>query len=267
MQSILANNLKISYIDVGSGPALLLLHGFSLDHTMWENQIRDLEKKYRIIVPDLRGSGLTGNSMEEVSIQLMADDINAFIDALNIRSIAIAGFSMGGYILLEMLLRDPRTIRAAAFLSTRASSDSIEGMKKREKQMIDIINEGTKRFAKNFSPEIFGDVFVKNNPEYVQKVEEIISKQNPENIAKLLNAIRLRQDHTLRLKEINIPCAVIGGTEDRLIPKEDFQELNNFLPNSTFHLLEHIGHMTPSESPDSVSFILDELLQNSGMWI
>tara|TARA_B100000029_G_scaffold15487_6_gene16033 strand:- start:19174 stop:19977 length:804 start_codon:yes stop_codon:yes gene_type:complete len=267
MQSTLANNLRISYLDVGSGPTLILLHGFSLDHTMWENQIRLLEKKYRIIAPDLRGSGLTGNSFEEVSIQLMADDMSALINTLSLKSVAIAGFSMGGYILLEMILRNPRTIRAAAFLSTRASADSIEGMKKREEQMIDIINRGTKKFAKKFSPELFGEIFAKKNPENVQKIEDIISKQSPENVSKLLNAIRLRQDHSLRLQEINIPCAVIGGTEDRLIPKEDFQELNNCLQNSTFHLLEHIGHMTPLESPDSVSFILDELLQNSGMWI
>ncbi len=267
MKSIIANNLQISYLDVGSGPALLLLHGFSLDHTMWKNQINDLEKKYRIIVPDLRGSGLTGNSSEEVTLPMIADDMSAFIDALNITSVAIAGFSMGGYILLEMLLRNPLPICAAAFISTRSAADSIENKQKREEQMIAIINEGSKRFAKNFSPELFGSYFIKKNPKYLKKVESIISSQNSKNIAKLLNAIRIRQDYTARLHEINIPCAVIGGIEDRLIPKEDFYKLNQHLKSSTFHLLTEIGHMAPIESPDSVSFILDELLQSAGMWI
>ena len=266
MKSIIANNLNISYLEVGSGPALLLLHGFSLDHTVWENQIKDLEKKYRIIVPDLRCSGLTGNSSEEVTIELMADDVSAFINALHISSVAIAGFSMGGYILLEMLLRNPLGIRAAAFISTRSSADSIEGMEKRKEQMIEIINDGTEKFANNFLTELFDHTFASKNPESVERIKNVISSQSPENVAKLLNAIRLRKDLTSRLHEIKIPCAVIGGIKDRLIHKDDFQQLNEHLSSCSYHLLENIGHMTPVESSKEVSFILDELLQKTGMW-
>lgn len=267
MKSIIANNLNISYLEVGGGPALLLLHGFSLDHTLWENQIKDLEKKYRIIVPDLRGSGLTGNSSEEVTIEQMADDIIAFINALNISSIAVAGFSMGGYILLEMLLRNPLNIRAAAFISTRSSADSIEGMEKREEQMIAIINDGTEKFANNFLTELFDHSFASKNPESVERIKNIISSQSPENVAKLLNAIRLRKDLTSRLHEIKIPCTVIGGNKDRLIHKNDFYELNEHLSSCSYHLLENVGHMTPIESSKEVSFFLDKLLQRAGMWI
>ena len=95
----------------------------------------------------------------------------------------------------------------------------------------------------------------------------VIAAQLPKNLCALLDAMRRREDMTPRLGEIRVPCAVVAGGQDQLIPVQAMRELHEGLPDSVFEVIEETGHMAPVETPGRVSFALDQLMQRAGMWM
>ncbi len=146
---------RIAYQESGSGAPLLLLHGFSLDHTIWDRQVEALQRSYRVLCPDMRGMGRTAHTGGPITVEMMADDMAGFLGALEVNAAAVAGFSLGGYILLQMVVRHPLKVRACGFISTRATADSEEGKKVRLQHMQTVINEGMAGFAEHFLESLF----------------------------------------------------------------------------------------------------------------
>lgn len=267
MKSIRANNIQIAYQDEGGGPPLLLLHGFSLDHSMWAGQVEELQRSYRLIVPDIRGSGETENPSGAFSIETMADDAAALLEAINISAAAVAGFSMGGYILAQMLVRHPLKVRAAAFVSSGGTNaDDPARQETRVKTMRFVIDEGAGAFADSFIPKLFSPTYLNSHPLEVDKTRSVIEGQLPGSIALLLGAMRERADVSHYAKNFAVPCAAIGGTEDVLVPLEVMEGLHESLADSTIELIHGAGHMTTVEAPEIVSDQLDRLMQRAGMW-
>src|SRR5215212_2197971 len=95
---------ELSYVDRGAGRPVLLVHGFPLDHTMWNAQIEALSEHARVIAPDLRGFGQSPLGPVEpnggISMERYADDLVELLDVLQINAdkpIVFVGLSMGGY--------------------------------------------------------------------------------------------------------------------------------------------------------------------------
>ena len=259
--------VRIYYEEAGSGAPLLLLHGFVLDHTLWDAQVEALARSYRLILPDLRGLGRTENPDAQTSMEQMADDMAGLLEALGIGAAAVAGFSMGGFVLAQLALRHPLKVRAAAFLCTRASADSPEQQKRRLELMHLVRNEGIEAFAQAFAPHLFSPAYASACPGGVAKIRRVVESQRPEGIAALLDAMRRREDAAPRLREIQAPCAVLAGELDGLIQVQDMRDLHAGLKDATFEVAEGSGHMAPMEAPGRVSFTLDQLMQRAGMWM
>lgn len=92
---IFANGINQHYVDVGSGPPVLLLHGFPETWYAWRKQIPDLPGRYRLIIPDLRGYGATEKPALGYDKRTMANDIKALLDSLSIERIALIGHDRG----------------------------------------------------------------------------------------------------------------------------------------------------------------------------
>ncbi len=267
MKSTRANGITIAYEDRGSGPPLLLLHGFSLDHSMWAAQVEQLERSYRLIVPDLRGLGKTEKSSQPFSVADMADDAAALLEAIDIPAAAAAGFSLGGYVLAQLLVRHPLKVRASAFVSTQADADTTERAEARVKTMRFVVDEGIEAFAEAFIPQLFYPEYTSSHPEEIAQTRGAIEGQRPASIALLLGAMREREDMSPYLKEVNQPCAVIGGADDALVSPQAMRDLQEGLPDCTIELIDGVGHMSTVEAPEIVSAELDRLMRRAGMWM
>src|SRR5262245_22536541 len=99
-----ANGIDIYYEEYGSGYPLLLIHGGTLDHTMWEQHIPIFAQHFRVIAPDSRGHGRTKNPLDRMTYRLLADDMAALIQALGLDQPFVCGFSDGGQITMEIAL-------------------------------------------------------------------------------------------------------------------------------------------------------------------
>src|SRR3954452_7415539 len=124
---------ELAYIESGAGQAVLLVHGFPLDHTMWDSQIQAPSKHSRVIAPDLRGFGQSKlGSIDPtygITMERYADDLAEFLDALDFgadQRIVFIGLSMGGYIAWQFAKKYPERLLGLSLLDTRSLSDTDE---------------------------------------------------------------------------------------------------------------------------------------------
>jgi 3-oxoadipate enol-lactonase len=115
------NGHKLHYLERGRGEPLLLIHGLGSSGADWALQVPDLEARFRIIVPDLPGSGHSAALRDGCSIERLAASIWALCDHLGAERINIVGFSLGGAVALEMALTRPDAVRRIAMINSLAS--------------------------------------------------------------------------------------------------------------------------------------------------
>src|SRR5436309_7326571 len=125
MKVQIAGTFAVEYDDVGAGPAVVLLHAFPLSRSMWRPQREDLQSVCRVITPDLRGFGGTGGFEGPPSVDQMADDVAALLDALPVNEpVVVGGLSMGGYVALAFARRFAGRLRGLILADTRAEADT-----------------------------------------------------------------------------------------------------------------------------------------------
>ena len=104
--------LNLNVVESGAGLPVLLVHGFPLDHTMWQPQLEALAGEAHVVAPDLRGFGASDAGGETVSMEDYADDLAALLDARTIQEpVVFCGLSMGGYIAWQFFLRHRERLR------------------------------------------------------------------------------------------------------------------------------------------------------------
>src|SRR5262245_32136019 len=150
------DQVELSMTDAGQGPPLILIHGFPLDHTMWNEQIVALAKARRVIAPDLRGFGASQVPPGTATMEQMADDIAAILDALEIREpIALVGLSMGGYVAFQFVRKYGHRLGALVLADTRSSADAPEAAAGRLKLAAHVLAAGTGYAADAMIPRAF----------------------------------------------------------------------------------------------------------------
>jgi len=136
-------DIGMNVVERGSGVPLLLVHGYPLDHSMWQGQIEGLGDACRVIAPDLRGFGASGVTPGTVTMGQMADDMAALLDALKIHEpIVFCGLSMGGYVAWQFALRHRQRLTKLILCDTRAAADSPEAAAGRLKTADKVLDEG-----------------------------------------------------------------------------------------------------------------------------
>src|SRR5688500_5288349 len=113
--------VEMNYDDIGSGAVVLLIHGFAEDRRIWDGVIPALDR-YRLIIPDLPGSGNSGLPAE-LSIESMADAVVALFHHEQIPEAIIIGHSMGGYITLAVAENHPQVVKACGVVDSTAVGD------------------------------------------------------------------------------------------------------------------------------------------------
>jgi 3-oxoadipate enol-lactonase len=114
-------NRSLYYRARGNGDNLLLIHGLGSSGADWEFQVRALERHFRVIVPDLPGSGYSPPFDEDFSISDCAEVLWALLDHLQVAQANITGFSLGGAVALEMALQRPQSVARLALINTLLS--------------------------------------------------------------------------------------------------------------------------------------------------
>jgi 3-oxoadipate enol-lactonase len=241
--------------ETGDGPALVLVHGYPLDGAMWSGVARALSPRFRVLKPDLPGRGETA-APSEGRLTDYADFVEALLDALPGPG-GVAGFSMGGYVALELARRRPERLRALALVDTRASADDDAGRAKRDEAIAAVRASGAAAIAEAMMPRLLSPRSLKNQ-DLVERVGRIMTRQKPETVEGDLTAMRDRPDARELLREIAIPTLVVVGEEDALTPPADSEAMAAAIPGARLVRIGGAGHLSPMERPGAVAAALGD---------
>lgn len=244
----------------GDGPAVLMVHGFPLDRTMWKSVSSTLTG-WRRIIPDLRGCGLTEVPESGYSIATYADDMVALLDTLHVDRAVVCGHSMGGYIAFDLLERYPDRVRGLILVSTRATADDADGKARRDAMITRVRRDGTGFLAKEMTEKLLAPTSLQTMPDVVTQVRGVIANSQPDGVVGALSAMRDRNDVRSTLANIAVPTLVVAGSDDQLIPLPVTKFMADAIPDAHFSVIPAAGHMAPTEQPVNTSRVIKEFLE------
>lgn len=263
MPTAMMNNFQMYYTDDGIEHAspVIFIHGFPFNHTMWEQQVQLLAGTHRVISYDIRGHGNSEPGDGPVLIDFLVDDLFALMDHLGISSASIVGLSMGGYIALRGIEREPDRFLSLVLCDTKSGADTNEAKIKRADAIRSIQSEGVDTFAKNFLKSVFSPGSFDKHPNAVRKIRNIIKNTSPDTICKTLTALAARTDTTHVLEKIGVPTLILVGEKDQLTPPSAAQEMAQLIPESQIHILKDAAHMSNLENPEEFNVHLSQFFE------
>lgn len=247
----------------GSGPPLLLVHGFPLDHAMWTSQIEALASAYQVIAPDLRGFGKSDGVErgETVTMREYARDLDGILDGLNVQTpVHLCGLSMGGYIAFEFIHQFRDRVNRLILCDTKATADTHQAQQLRQETAERVEREGTSFLAESMPQKLFSPQTLERQPQRVQQVQSIILRANPFAVAAASRGMAQRRDMQETLKSLDAPTLVIVGEDDAITTVGEMQQMAEQIPNAQFVKVPQAGHMAPMENPEVVNAAIREFL-------
>jgi len=244
---------SLHYEDVGAGPVILLIHGFTNYGLSWTPQLAALVYAgYRVILPDLRGHGLSTPATELCTIPDLASDIADLLDHLGTGPVALCGPSLGGNVGLQMALDQPDRIAALVVANSRSSfvgpemNAIVDGwialfsqqdgpLKRLRATWPMLVNESLRESAGGRS---IYDAWA--------RVTALVQGSSLSFVAQGMNRLNLRG----RLSAIRAPVLVIAGQHDRLFSPDDGREISREIAGSTCEIIPGAGHLSNLDSPD-----------------
>lgn len=241
MNKVAVNGINLAYARRGKGTPLVLIHGFPLDSTSWNEVAPLLEDRFDIILPDLRGFGQSTTVETPYSISDMADDIVGLLDHLGIEKTALAGHSMGGYVALAFAKKYPHRVSGLGLVSSQTAGDPPERKEGRYKTAADVAEKGVGVVVEAMTPKLSADTRVQ------AFVRSVIEKQSRSGVIGALKAMAEREDTMPILSSFSFPLVLIHGNADVLIPIDRSKEIKTIMPSAKFVELKGAGHMPMME--------------------
>ena len=233
--------------------AVVFVHGFPFQLSMWEGQIPvALDAGRRAVAPDLPGFGRSDVPAERsaYSIDRYADVVAALIADLGLGPVVLVGLSMGGYISLAVARRHPDVLAALVLADTRADPDTPEGRQGRSDQQAKVEEQG------DVAPLVDGllaKILSGSSPHHADAVatlDPMMRSTAPAGWIGALEAMKTRRDQTDFLPTIAVPTLVIVGESDALIPLDVAEALAKAIPGARLEVVPDAGHVANLENPE-----------------
>jgi 3-oxoadipate enol-lactonase len=254
------NGGHIYYEMIGDGSALLLVHGFSLDTRMWEDQIDVFASQYRVVCCDIRGFGRSDPPTRPFS---QAGDLHALLSYLGIDQAAILGLSMGGGIATVFSLLYPEATRALMLADSnlwglRWSPEGVAQWNEIERTAREQGVDAARRMWLNHP--FFASA--RERPDLAARLRQMVEDYSGWHWINPDLEIGIRPPPLKRLGEIRAPTLVLVGERD--VP--DFRRISDVLaaqiPGARQVILPGVGHMSNMEDPDGFNRIVLEFLES-----
>ena len=260
--SIKTTDLSVFTTGNKNNPSILFIHGFPLDHYMWDAQVERFSDSNYCITYDVRGLGSSGVGDGQFTMESFVDDLEDVINNLNLNKPTLCGLSMGGYISLRAVERMEEKLGALILCDTKSLADTNEGKVNRAKGIKQINNEGVEKFVEEFISNCFADKFKHNNKADYEKIVNRAATYDAIGVKGCLLAMAGRTDTTSYLSKISIPTLVICGEEDNLTPPNVMKAMAEKIRKSIFVTIKGAGHLSPVEEPTIVNAEIEKFLNN-----
>jgi YbgC/YbaW family acyl-CoA thioester hydrolase len=263
VQRLTVNGVSLAVEVRGNGPAVLFVHGYPLDRSIWTHQLAALDGWSRI-APDLRGMGQSDAPDLGYNLETYAADLATLLDLLRIDEAVLVGHSMGGYIAFEFLRRWRDRVRGLVLVDTRAEADSAEGKRARDATASTARDQGAGAIAEAMLPKMLAASTLSGAPATVKEVRSMMAATPVAGMVGALGAMRDRPDSSSMLSGLaGLPTLVIVGDEDELTPPAQARDMADSIPGASLVVIRSAGHLPslerPVETTDALLAFLDGL--------
>ncbi|GGK54667.1 MULTISPECIES: alpha/beta fold hydrolase [Flavobacteriaceae] len=243
-------NTSVYYTSKGIGRAIVLLHGFLENSSMWNIISEELSKKHHVICIDLLGHGKTENHGYIHTMKEQAEMVVAVLKHLRLRKYIVVGHSMGGYIALEFVKLVSKNIKGLCLMNSTALPDSEEKKINRDRA-ITAVKQNHKTFIRIAIPMLFSE---ENRTVFTTEIKEITNealKMSPQGIIAALEGMKIRKNKASIYKNADFPILMIIGKQD---PALDYNSLIAQTKNTKVEVVEFPdGHMSHIENKDALT--------------
>ncbi|MDW8469638.1 MAG: 3-oxoadipate enol-lactonase [Burkholderiales bacterium] len=240
------------------GEWLVFSHSLACSVRMWDPQIAAFSDRYRILAYDTRGHGASDAPPGPYSLEMLADDLKALLDALGIVRAHFCGLSMGGMIGQTFALKYPGVLRTLVLADTTSRYPPEAAALWAERIRI-AETQGMEPLAQPTLERWFTKAFREANPATVEAIRRLILATPVAGYVGCCHAIP-KIDLTARLAEIRCPALVIVGAEDPGTPPAMAREIHAHLPGSALVEIPQAAHLANLEQPQAFNRALGEFL-------
>ena len=251
----------VNYVEMGSGPPILFVHGLSGSWQNWLEQIPSFAADHRVVAVDLPGFGESEMPREKISIRGYGEFVDAFMDDVGMEAATIVGNSMGGFIGAECAISHPHRVERLVLVS--AAGISVERMRFEPGLKLMYLGESVAQWATarivGRSTEMAGRArgrkaimwFVTPHAERLAP-ELVIEQAKGAGKPGFLPALDALTDYPIRdrLDDITCPTLIVWGKKDLLVPVKDAYAFDELIPDSRLIVYDDVGHVAMLEVPD-----------------
>ncbi len=268
------NGIKICYEIKGEGEPILLVHGFGSKKETWIAQFKPFSEHFKIIRFDNRGAGKSDRPKGVYTMEVFADDIAGLLDYLEIDKVHIIGWSLGGMIVQNFVIKYPDRVKKMVLINTNYGQPDESGAEVYKNMRLVDLKLRKEDPKKSFWQSARGGFYIKFRKQMeaepskkwygLWSVEDLIENRmtDPPTVEDIgVQAEAANTHHTLeRLHEIQNESLLITSTHDRVMPMAVMKEMHERIPNSTLKIIDKAGHDSPLSRAPEVNSIIIEFL-------
>lgn len=241
-QTIKFKGIEVSFTDTGKGKAVVFLHGFLGDKSVWNYYVKQLASTTtRVITIDLLGHGKTQCLSYVHTMEEMAEAVYEVLKHLKLRKYFLIGHSMGGYVSLALAENYPDDVRGLCMFHSSAKADTLEKKKDRTRA-IKVVKRNTKIFIDEAIPNLFNTNH-KSHLRAIEKAKKTALQTSKQGVVAALEGMRIRLDREIILKFAPYPILYVIGKQDNILPYKDLIAQAKLAENANYILLDKVGHM------------------------
>jgi len=249
----------LHFFEKGQGHTLLFLHGFCESGEMWHYLADSLSTQYRVICPDLPGFGSSPITHPITCLEDVAEQLEEWMDALQIQNPIVMGHSLGGYVALALLERMGDRIKAIGLLHSTAFADDLEKKEMRNRVLIFLNKHGAAKFVISFVPQLFPEHRRDELADAMALAIEDGQRSSLEGLLAYTVAMRDRKDRLAVLPHFAGPQVLLAGTLDGSVKIESSRAQQEAFTH--YIELEGVGHLGMVEEKEKTLVVVQDFVR------
>ena len=256
-QFVEVGGIRVRYVRTGTGPAVVLIHGFGGDLDNWLFNIDPLAERHTVYALDLPGHGQSDRKLPGTSVAALAEFIAGFLDAVDVPSARLVGHSLGGAIAAQLAVTRPERVESLALIGSAGFGDEVN-----TGYTSGFVAAQSRRDLKPVVELLFAEGAEVNR----KLLDDLLKFKRLDGVTELLRELdaglfgsgKQAEQPGRRLGEVSKPLLAVWGREDKIIPAA---HAANVPAHAMVQVLDGAGHMVQMEKAGEVNALLKKHLQ------